>query len=87
MPGTVNFAATIASSVGADAVGYRWDFGDGSAYETTIANNVTHEYTMAGVYNARVEVADVYGHTAVSDPVRVTVGSVIYLPIVLKSGP
>jgi hypothetical protein len=88
VPGTVHFTATIASSVGAEAVKYRWDFGDGSAYETTVANNVTHQYTTTGVYDARVEVTDVYSHTAVSGPVQVTVGpSKIYLPLVLRNFP
>lgn len=83
----VSFSATMTSSVDADAVWYRWDFGDGSSYVTTSADNVTHQYMVPGVYLARVEVTDEYEHTAVSDPVHVTAGSVFFFPIVRKSYP
>lgn len=83
----VDFAATMNSSVMGSAASYRWDFGDGSVYETTTADNVSHQYLIPGVYSARVEVTDEYGHTAVSDPVCVTVGSVVYLPVVLNNAP
>jgi hypothetical protein len=79
----VSFSATMSSSKGGDAVLYRWDFGDGTSYETTEENTVTHQYMVPGVYFARVEATDEYGHKAVSDPVRVTAGSVIiFFPIV-----
>lgn len=81
----VVFTATMASTVGANAFRYRWDFGDGSEYETTDVNNVTHQYMVPGIYYARVEATDEYGHTAVSDPVIVATGSVIYLPLVSKN--
>ncbi|MBN1937199.1 MAG: S8 family serine peptidase [Anaerolineae bacterium] len=80
----VSFSATMTSSVGADAVFYRWDFGDGSGYAGTVVDTVAHQYMVPGVYMARVEVTDEYGHTMVSEAVPVYVGHVVYLPLVIK---
>jgi PKD repeat protein len=81
----VDLSATATSNLGADAVMYRWDFGDGSEYEATAANAVSHQYQVPGNYYARVEVTDEYGHTAVSTPVRVIVGYHIFMPITMRN--
>jgi PKD repeat protein len=81
----VDFSATMTSTVGADVVAYRWDFGDGSSYVTTSGPAASHQYQTPGPYLARVEVTDEYGHTAVSDPVRVAVGHLMYLPFVARN--
>ncbi len=81
----VDFAATMASSVGGEAIRYRWDFGDGSAYVTTISDMVTHQYMKPGMYQARVEATDGYLHTTVSEPVTVEVKGYIFLPLVMRN--
>ena len=58
-----------ASSFAATATGgsgnylYRWDFGDGSAAQTTASAAVTHTYAAAGLYQATVSVSDDGGAT------------------------
>ena len=42
---TAVFTASAVSSVGADIVQYRWDFGDGSPIVTTTSPTVEHRYT------------------------------------------
>ncbi len=84
---TITFSATMASSVGGEALEYRWDFGDSDNYIVTADSVITHTYTAPGVYQARVEVADTYMHTAVGAPVAVTVAGHIFLPLVLRSYP
>ncbi|MFN2110784.1 MAG: PKD domain-containing protein, partial [Anaerolineae bacterium] len=81
----VDFAATMASSVGGEALQYRWDFGDGSAYVSTTGDMVTHQYMGLGTYQARVEVTDAYMHTMVSEPVTVDVKAYIFLPLVMRN--
>ncbi len=81
---SIRFTATMTSSVGAKAVSYRWDLGDGSGYAGTNKNTISHQYTVPGVYTARVQVIDEYGHTMVSKPVLVYIGHQVYLPIVFK---
>jgi hypothetical protein len=81
----VDFAATMASSVGGEALQYRWDFGDGSAYVRTMSDMVTHQYMRPGMYQARVEVTDAYMHTMVSTPVTVDVKAYIFLPLVMRN--
>jgi subtilisin family serine protease len=81
----VDFAATMASSVGGEALQYRWDFGDGTAYVTTSGDMATHQYMRPGTYQARVEVKDEYMHTMVSDPVTVEVKGYIFLPLVMRN--
>jgi subtilisin family serine protease len=58
--------ASAASSVGAAITKYRWDFGDGSAYETTTGPSVMHKYQHRGTYEVRIEATDALGHTSVS---------------------
>ena len=79
--------ATVTSSVDAEGVQYRWDFGDGSEIAITATPSAVHVYESAGMYLARVQVTDEYGHTAVSVPVVVEVGTILYLPVVMKNAP
>ncbi|UCC62773.1 MAG: S8 family serine peptidase [Anaerolineae bacterium] len=85
--GSATLNATMTSSLGADAVFYRWDFGDGTGIAFTTDPTVSHQYLEKGFYWARVEAMDAYGHKAVSDPVLVTVGYHVYLPIMLQNYP
>ena len=58
-----------ASSFAATATGgsgnylYRWEFGDGSAEQTTASASVAHTYAAAGLYRATVSVSDNGGTT------------------------
>ncbi|MDD5371522.1 MAG: S8 family serine peptidase [Anaerolineaceae bacterium] len=65
------------------ALVYRWDFGDGSAIQSTSTNTASHGYAATGVYTVRVEVTDGYGHKAVSDA-TVVVTPKLYLPSVFR---
>jgi hypothetical protein len=62
----VTLTATATSSVGADIVQYRWDFGDRSRIVTTDEPTVTHRYRSSKTYDARVEVTDSLGHMTVA---------------------
>jgi hypothetical protein len=66
--------ATAASSVGGSIVYYRWDWGDGNKPNVTTTATAYHGYAKRGVYRARVEVMDEYGHKAVSNTVLIRVG-------------
>jgi subtilisin family serine protease len=79
--------ATMTSDHGADAVYYRWDFGDGSGIDLTTDPTVSHQYQRCGFYQAYVEAMDEYGHKAVSEPALVEVCYHNYLPIVYKIAP
>ena len=61
--------ANAASSVGASIVQYRWDFGDGTSYETTTAPTVQHKYQHRGTYDVRIEATDSLGHVSVGHAV------------------
>jgi hypothetical protein len=61
----VVLTASPASNVGATFTQFRWDFGDGSPYETTATRSVTHKYQHWGTYPVRIEVTDSLGHRAV----------------------
>ena len=54
------------SSVGASIVRYRWDFGDGSPYETTTVPSADHKYQHRGMYEVRIEATDSLGHRTVA---------------------
>jgi len=58
--------ASAASSAGATITKYRWDFGDGTSYETTTGRTVLHKYQHRGTYEVRIEATDSLGHTNVS---------------------
>jgi len=53
----VSFAATV-DPAGAPAVGYLWDFGDGTSSDTPAA---AHTYTTAGEYAVQLKVQGVDG--------------------------
>ncbi len=61
----VILTASPTSNVGATFTQYRWDFGDGSPYETTATRGVNHQYQHWGTYNVRVEVTDSLGHRSI----------------------
>jgi subtilisin family serine protease len=82
--GLVNFEAVMSSTVGAEAVLYRWDYGDGSDIDVTTDPTTSHQYIYNGIYYAYVEVVDEYGHGAVSGPIRVTVGNNVFLPLMIR---
>lgn len=52
-----DFTVTANSSRGASISSYRWDFGDGSAYSTTVSPTTQHTYAD-GVYVVRAEAKD-----------------------------
>lgn len=56
-PVTVNFTNT---STGNNIIGYNWDFGDGN---TSTATNPSHNYSVAGVFNAQLQVKNQAGCT------------------------
>lgn len=61
----VNFNASASSaSAGRRIVSYTWDFGDGSALETTGSPVISHTYTVARTYTVTLVVTDDIGRTA-----------------------
>jgi glucose/arabinose dehydrogenase len=50
---------------------YLWNFGDGSAAQTTTAATVSHAYSVKGTYTASLRVRD--NHGALSDPATVRI--------------
>ncbi len=67
----------------------RWDFGDGTPIQTTLADGnicaAVHGYRAMGRYPVRVEVTDIFGHKAVSNVFYVQVGYRLYLPLVVRN--
>jgi subtilisin family serine protease len=61
----VVLTASPTSNVGATFTRYRWDFGDGSPYETTATRSVAHKYQHWGSYTVRIEVTDSLGHRSI----------------------
>jgi hypothetical protein len=80
----VDFTASMTSSKEADALYYRWDFGDGSGIQVTTDPFISHQYQKYGFYQAYVEVTDTFSHKAVSVPVVVQVGYFIRFPIIFR---
>ena len=83
------FTASYGSNiVGATAVTYRWDYGDGTAYTSSGYSPTTiHTYQYCGPYTVRVEIADSYGnHTIGTQQVNVTKCTVyrVFLYFVVK---
>lgn len=57
-------------SAGIPAYAYQWDFGDGSAYETTLVPEAGHTYACAtnggsNTYTVRTRVIDIVGNAAI----------------------
>jgi len=82
--GIAQLSASLTSSLMADAVYYRWDYGDGSDFEYTAESATEHQYQACGFYQAQVEAMDEFGHKAVSEPVQVEVCTHIYLPLAYR---
>jgi len=69
-----NFASNI---VGTTAVGYRWDFGDGSDYQGPYTSNqVGYQYEDCGTYTVRVEAIDTWGNHAIGELETEVIGCV-----------
>jgi hypothetical protein len=69
---SVVFQAEYASdSIGAEAVNYRWDFGDGFEFTSYSKSNeystdqAIHQYEEDGDYTVKVEILDSYGYKTV----------------------
>ena len=61
----VVLTAHASSNVGATFTKYRWDFGDGTPYETTTASSVSHKFQHWGTYAVRIEATDSLGHRSI----------------------
>jgi glucose/arabinose dehydrogenase len=59
LPLNVSFDGTTSFDPDGDAVSYEWNFGDGSAHQTTAT--AAHTYTTAGEYDASLTVRDSRG--------------------------
>ena len=53
-----SFNGTGSNDTDGNVVGYHWDFGDGTAPDTTSGATVTHSYTSAGDYTVTLTVTD-----------------------------
>ena len=84
----VDFTSNI---TGTEAVSYRWDFGDGSAYTPVYPNpDASHTYATCGDYTVRVEVTDSLGNRVVSSEdvsVSMCVKHLLDIPVVLSMAP
>jgi len=56
-PGIVNFTATSSGNIAQ----YYWDFGDGSAIETTAVNGIAHNYAALGKYTVNLKAVALSG--------------------------
>jgi hypothetical protein len=62
------FQAAMLSLYGGDAVSYRWDFGDGSAFTAPYTSAIAgHTYTAPGNYTVRVETTNVLGTRTIGE--------------------
>lgn len=72
LPLAVEFSGSNSSDPDGSIVSYEWDFGDGSM--PVVGENVSHTYTTAGQFSARLTVMDADGATADSTvTIRVSV--------------
>lgn len=72
VPLWVRFDAGLSRDPEGDALAYTWDFGDGTASDS--GEQVLHQYTTAGRYNAVVSASDAQGAVATAN-VRIDVGN------------
>ncbi len=72
---SVTFDASGSSDPDGQIASYRWDFGDGTAPETTTGPYIGHSYGQPGTYTAELTVTDDDGATAV-DTATVQVANV-----------
>ena len=61
---TVTFTATGSDLDGGDITSYAWNFGDGTAPQTSGANSATHAFTQPGTYEVRLTETDDDGGAA-----------------------
>lgn len=71
-PAKTTFQAAVE---GCTATGYSWDFGDGSAADTTSGATAEHAYAQAGRYTVRLTVQTAAGEQAYEVANAVTLGS------------
>ena len=57
-PGTPATITVTASDPEGAAISYTWDFGDGSATQTSATNSVTHSFAASGNYTVKVRAKD-----------------------------
>ena len=84
-PLTVSFSGSSSSDpdVG-DTLVYAWDLDADGAFDDSAAVQPTFTYTVAGTYNARLQVTDNHGASDVSDPVVITAGTPTNAPPVAR---
>ena len=58
-----------------DTLSYLWDFGDGSAIETTTVPTASHTYSTEGTYTASLRVRDNHGALSEPNTVRIDAGN------------
>ena len=68
LPLNVSFDGTTSFDPDGDPLTYEWDFGDGSAHQTTAT--ATHTYTTAGTFTASLTVRDNRGGEGHDNPDR-----------------
>ncbi len=73
LPLKVNF--TDKSLSDSAIVSYKWDFGD-NLTETTTAPTVSHSYTTAGTFNARLTITNTSGCSEISNAITIRVGKI-----------
>ena len=83
-PATVTFAHAVENSADPDTVVFTYDFGDGTASETTSEATIAHAYAAPGVYTVTVsatdETADASAEMVYEGYVRVASSTVYVTP-------
>lgn len=74
------FTANPTSAVGATFTSYRWDFGDGTAIQTTTDPTVQHIFTNGGSFTVRVQATDELTRSSVA-----STSVVVYCPAITLS--
>ncbi len=83
-PLTVDFDASGSSDpdAGDTLTSYIWDFGDGSATQTTTAPTTSHIYSTNGTYTASVRVEDNHGALSEAATARIDAGNEAPTPLI-----
>jgi len=81
---TVNFDASGSTDpdAGDTLSSYIWDFGDGSATQTTTTPTISHTYTTEGTYTASLQVRNNNGVLSEADTVRIDAGNEAPTPVI-----